>query len=238
MIVKIISYGLAVTVGFILAYLIFAGPSEKQPAMVEQTKIIDSKPLKKTGNQENLLEQIAANSQDKAAEIDQLRTLVKNQATRINELELELKDKIAEIDAKPENPSKLETITMDDFEDRIKGSLKNRFRGVAIELKEDQVAEFNKMFNNSSTKSEWGVEFENQIASFITNGDPNGLHFVEEVNCINQMCRLKVQSNESQSWQELYSSMTKENWFNSMTLVEKSEIPGMHIYYIPKPQDM
>lgn len=239
MIVKVISYALAATLGFVLAYFIFASSSQAPVTVTPSVESVNLPTTKIEVVNTKAIEKIAATAKNAEAEIEQLRALVKSQASLIKELQTDLDETlVVEKEPSEEKPKGLETITMDDFENRIKGSFRNRFQGVAIELKEDQVNEFNRMFEANPLKSEWGVQFENQISNFITNGDPNGLHFVEEVNCINHMCRLKVQSNESQSWQQLYSSMTKENWFNSMTLVERSDIPGMHVYYIPKPQDL
>ncbi|TQV75085.1 hypothetical protein FLL45_09085 [Aliikangiella marina] len=242
MLIKTIPYAMAATAGFIVAYVIFGQPkTEPQNPLPERIPTI-TKP--ETASDSTAFDRpiqvpSPSNLEQSQSELEQLRRLVDTQASKINSLEAALEQYATKESAESDSPPKgLETISMDDFENRMKGSFRNRFKGVAIELKPEQIKEFNRMFDANSQKSEWGVEYENRITNFIANSDPNGLHFIEEVNCINHMCRLKVQSSEAADWQNLYSNMTNENWFNSMTLVEKSDIPGMHIYYIPKPQEM
>jgi hypothetical protein len=130
----------------------------------------------------------------------------------------------------------LETISMADFEKKIKGAFRDRFKGYAIELNDEQNDEFKKMFEREQKRSTWSAEFENSINEFIRVNDPNGIHYVDEVVCNHMGCRLKVQSSEMEDWQKLYSSMTRQGWFDSMTLVKKSDTPGTMVYYIPKPQ--
>ena len=78
--------------------------------------------------------------------------------------------------------------------------------------------------------------FENRVVDFISREDPNSMHYLDEVGCNKSMCRLKVQSTEGEQWQKIYANMTKESWYNSMTLVEKSEDPGQLYLLHSQPQ--
>ncbi len=185
------------------------------------------------------------------AQIDELNQIITAQSERILTLQAELSSLATEVPvvtAPPTEVSKtmvkkeeeiepLVTITTDDFNRKIKDQFLSRFKGYAIQMEGEQLAELQKNFDRQQEKNSWSAEYENHISDYLSRQDPNGIHFIEELNCNKNMCRLKVQSTEGQQWKKLYASMTKQDWYSSMTLVEKNENPNKHIYYIRKHYD-
>ncbi|TQV86876.1 hypothetical protein [Aliikangiella coralliicola] len=205
---------------------------------VGSEKTADSKRLDDSSSN-NEQRQIADNdNQDKDA-IQYLTLLTREQQSKIEQLQQQLNALNPLSKNETENPPKeLQTLSMDDFQNKMKDQFVEQFRGYAIELSDEQLDSVKKTFETSSEKANWNAEYENRITDYIQEADSNGLHFIDELTCNQNMCRLKVQSNEPKNWQQIYSSMTQQKWYNTMTLIEKTDEPGQFIYYIPKPQDI
>ena len=131
----------------------------------------------------------------------------------------------------------LETVSMKDFEEKMKAQFLERFKGYAIELEGERLESIKKEFDRDNGKSEWSNEYENHINAYIQDNDPERLHFVDELTCNNNMCRLKVNSSEPNNWNSLFLSLTQQNWYNSITLKENSEDSSIFIYFITRPQN-
>ncbi|MGX5201052.1 hypothetical protein [Aliikangiella sp. IMCC44632] len=129
----------------------------------------------------------------------------------------------------------LEVLTMQDFETRIKDQFLDRFRGIAIQLEGEQLAEVKTSFSQNQNKDGWSAQYENYISDYFSQNNPSNAHFIEEINCNTRMCRLKVQPGDTNQWKKLYANLTQQEWYSSMTLVEQSESSNTKIYYIPKP---
>jgi|GEM_PF-6209310 len=231
---KIASHIIVLFLGLILGYWLF-----NTPPPVADKRIAQLAPPPVESQNRDALPPPPVETSELADPIlvSKLKTIITTQKEKIEELEFALQQ-IDAIKASQEivDPPVLETISMKEMESRFKDSIKNRFKKYAIELDKEQLAEFQKMFESDQTKETWSAEYENYISRFISEEDRDGLHYVDEINCNQRMCRLQVQTSDEDHWQQLYSNMTQQDWFNSMTLTEKSDIPGMFIYYIPKPQ--
>ncbi len=129
--------------------------------------------------------------------------------------------------------SKLKKMTMKDFEESMKTSFVDRFKGVILELSGSELDNMKKSFTASSDKNDWSNKFESSISNFLTENDPNGDHFIQGLSCNTNICRLEVNTNNSESWDTLYASMTQQPWYNTITLQENSDYPGSRIYYLP-----
>ena len=248
MLIRIITSLMIFTLGIIAGYLIFssnepmANSNQPAPSSATVEPEASSKETPLTGNSATASQESQPQLSDASPDSAQLKAQLESKDQQIAQLKRALAESNKRLTkSKPSNEDKvqsLQSISMEDFEEKLKGSFRDRFKGYAIEISGDQLDNFRKAFEGEQSKETWSAEYENHINEFISNTDPNGLHYVEEVNCNKALCRLKVQSGETESWQRLYSEMTQQEWFNSITLFENTDDPGSHIYYIPRPQDL
>lgn len=241
MLIKIIQHLMTLTVGVLAGYLLFTPPKtpqvviEPQPIASTET-IITSTPVELADtkaisdiNEETL----------NTSEIEQLKQLVKSQARQILQLKDNIKvqaEAIAANKKQADEPEKLKTMSMKEFEDDIKNKFLNRFRGYAITLEKEQLKDIKTSFEAQQARSSWSAEYENYISDYMSKANPDNLHFIEELSCNKSMCRLKVESNNLDNWETIYSQMTQQNWYNSITFIERSNDPNRFTYYIPKRQ--
>ncbi len=240
--VQIIKYFFIFIVGLISGYFIYSSIQEneqsdgliieqaeniqpiQQPTLTELTETQKTGQLELTNNDLSLLNQ----------QIEQQQQLIKKLQQNLIEQQNINRELLV---TKEESTTSLEAISLEDFEKQIKDQFVNKFKGYAIELKGEQLTRVKESLEKDATKAEWNAEYENNITAFISDSDPNGLHFVDEMSCNQSMCRLKVQSNDTEHWKKLYHQMTNQSWYNSITLTEPSSDPSIFIYYIPQPQD-
>ena len=131
------------------------------------------------------------------------------------------------------NDPPLKKMTMQDFEESMKDSFVDRFKGVVLELSGSELEAIKKSYSDSSDKNDWSYQYENSITNFLSANDLNGDHFVQTINCNTQICRLEINTNDDESWSSLYASMTQQPWYKTITVEENSDYPGNHIYYLP-----
>lgn len=148
----------------------------------------------------------------------------KNQSTTINQ---------PEPNSESESEAKLTTMNMQTFEESMKTQFTDQFKGVVLQLEGQQLKDIKQSFDQSSEKNEWSNQYENSIANFLATHDENGDHYLQSLNCNTRVCRLEVNTNDSDNWNSLYAKMTNEPWYQSITVQEKSEYPGNVIYYLP-----
>lgn len=131
------------------------------------------------------------------------------------------------------NDPQLKKMSMQDFEESMKDSFVERFKGIVLELSGNELKAVKESYSNSSDKNDWSYQYENSIAHFLTENDRNGDHFIQTINCNTKVCRLEINTNNDESWNTLYASMTLQNWYKTITVEENSDYPGNHIYYLP-----
>ncbi|MBV1910736.1 MAG: hypothetical protein KUG78_15645 [Kangiellaceae bacterium] len=129
--------------------------------------------------------------------------------------------------------SQLQKMSYTDFEHSMKTSFTDQFKGVVLQFEGKRLEDIKKSYQSSSDKNEWSAEYENRLASYVTENDINGDHFIQSLDCNSSICRLEVNTNDSQNWDQLYSALTRETWYESITIQEKSDYPGNVIYYLP-----
>lgn len=129
--------------------------------------------------------------------------------------------------------TQLKRMSMEDFEQNMKDSFVDRFKGIILEIDGEQLESMKKSFNSSSDKNEWSNQYESDISEYLAANNPNGEHFVQELSCNTNICRLEINTNDDESWNSLYASMTEQAWYKTITLEENSGYPGNHIYYLP-----
>lgn len=241
MIVNILKYAITLTIGIIIGFFLLDSEKTAEKSTTETTEIDSAVHIDTPGIPAET-ETIQLTTPPITDNSDELKTIINQQQRRIKQLEQALSQRKTQTRqstttaTSPAPSENLETITMRDFESKIQDQFVDRFKGYAIEIEENQLAEFQKGFESNSNKDQWSAEYENSINDFLADADPNNLHFIEEVSCNTSMCRLRVQSSESNHWQQIYSQMTRQQWFNSITLKEPATDPNYFTYYIPKPQ--
>ncbi|MET1257280.1 hypothetical protein [Aliikangiella maris] len=161
--------------------------------------------------------------------LQQQEKIIADLQTQIANLKASLKS-----DSNQAPPPKLKTISVDDFEKEVKDKLFSHFKGYAIKLGENELENIKKSFDGQQTRSNWSAEFENNMNAFFSESNADNRHFIEELNCNDSMCRLKVDSSDMNNWQQIYAQMTQQDWYQSITLVESTDSPNQIIYYIPK----
>lgn len=132
-----------------------------------------------------------------------------------------------------ESEAQLRTMNMQTFEESMKTQFTDQFKSVVLQLEGERLEDIKQSYNNSSEKNEWSNQYENSIANFLATHDENGDHYLQSLNCNTNVCRLEVNTNDSDNWNSLYAKMTNESWYQSITVQEKSEYPGNVIYYLP-----
>jgi regulator of replication initiation timing len=174
--------------------------------------------------------------------LTELDNLINSQQQKIENLQANLERQITLNNQLRITPSEveevkgLESLTMEDFEKKMKNQFFDRFKGYAIEITGKRLESMQKEFDRDSGKLEWSSQYENHISNYIQDNDPERLHFVDELNCNSNMCRLKVSSSEPNGWNRLFLNLTQQTWYNSITLKENSEDPTTFIYFITKPK--
>lgn len=236
-----IKHAISLCLGIFLGYLFF---SHQPPQPVSEPLPIKAATVTPV-RESDLPPQAPAksdliSSNERAIVNDNHQQVIERQQQTIEQLKVALRqlEEIPPIttDVEELTPDQLETISIEDFEKRIQTQFMQRFRGFAVKLEGEQLEQIRDSFEKDSTRADWNSNYENNISRFISDSDPNGLHYVDELSCNRNMCRLKVQSSEVNSWQKLYHSMTQQSWYNSMTLTESSADPNTFVYYIPRPQ--
>jgi len=185
-------------------------------------------------------------SQDLASQ----RLTIKSQSSQIEALKAQLASsfkgqKAVSFDKESETASEaaslpietkntpLKKMSMQDFEESMKDSFVDRFKGIVLELSGSELEAIKKSFSDSSDKNDWSYLYENSIANFLSENDLNGDHIVQTISCNTQICRLEINTNNDESWSSLYASMTQQPWYKTITVEESSDYPGNHIYYLP-----
>lgn len=241
MIVNLLKYAITLTLGIIIGFFLIE--TEQTPANIAAETIDDSCSIEvNAADVTHLSPPVELKALEVVNNSEKLKNIITEQQHRIKQLERALSKTTAQIidntsTPKADTQESIQTITMKDFESKIQNQFVDRFKGYAIEIEEKQLEDFRRGFDSNSEKSQWSAEYENSINEFLTQADPNNLHYVEEVSCNTSMCRLKIQSGEADNWQQVYSEMTRQKWFESITLKEPSLDPNYFVYYIPKPQN-
>lgn len=263
MLISFIKYLMVLTAGLVIGYLIFTEQSDREhiatdladyeeqsedysiESSLEQVDAFETV-VGINPDQKNQVDDIESTHYSEAKLIAKLNAQIKSQQLKIAELEDLLKRKNVKTAALQlsnsqdilKEPQAIETLSMQDFENKMKDQFLERFKGFAIELEGERLDSIKKEFNKDSTKSNWNADYENNINAFIQDNDPHRLHYIDELNCNSNMCRLKVNTNQPNNWQQLFLRMTQQAWYHSITLSEKSGDPSIFIYFITKPQNL
>ncbi|MDH5432307.1 MAG: hypothetical protein OEY19_00025 [Gammaproteobacteria bacterium] len=242
MVIKLIKYSIAVTLGVIIGFYIQNSGSS---VAIELTNDIEEIT---TNNSESTLLNVGQNSSEKSIN-DELKTMQNDAIQQINHLSQQLKEKDKvinelkkqlEISPDSDEPTTdvaklLRTISFADFRQIVDDSLQRRFNDYLIQLDQNESDEINLAVTRRPKKNDWNEELKSNIHQYIKSQDQDNLHFVEDIICNSNLCRLKVQSDDHQHWKNIYYSMTRQDWFDSPTIMSKSNDPNVFVYFISKP---
>jgi hypothetical protein len=169
-----------------------------------------------------------------AAEIQQLLKQIELLQSQLKSQQTQKNNSLANNQAQqPQAETELRTMNMQTFEESMKTQFTNQFKGVVLQLEGQRLEDIKQGYASSNEKNEWSNQYENSIAEFLATQDMNGDHYLQSLDCNTNVCRLEVNTNDTNSWNRLYAKMTNQTWYKSITVQEKSEYPGNVIYYLP-----
>jgi len=128
----------------------------------------------------------------------------------------------------------LTKMNIEDFNNMMQKSILSRSRSIILQFDNNRIEELKKDFENLPAPDEWSTNYQDKISQFITENDNSGDLFINSVDCRISLCRLEVNTNGSQQWEELYLKMSQQAWFQSVTIQEKTDYPDTIIYYLIK----
>ena len=134
---------------------------------------------------------------------------------------------------KENNNAPLKKMGMDDFESLTKETFIDKFKGVVLSVSGKQLESLKKGFENSVDSDGESLAYQNQISDYLLNNNPYSEHYVDDIRCQGDICRLEISTSNEDNWNQLYADMTRQDWYTSITFEEESEYPGQHIYYLP-----
>ncbi|WP_196141087.1 hypothetical protein [Aliikangiella sp. G2MR2-5] len=242
MLVQLVKYISSLLAGFVIGYMVFGSsiPTSTSNELYDSESITKRPPKEQYLIQEkSKLSAISKNmvSPSSAGKTTDTEEKLRLSKEKILQLEKEIEKLKWEVAAlTPEEEKAIRTITMDEFENQMKSHFQNRFRGLVIQLGEDQMKSIKEDFEKVLDKAEWNSLYESRINQFIRDNDSEGLHFVDEFRCNSRICKLSVNSNDENHWNRLYLSLTKQEWFQSMTISEGNDVVGRLTYYITSPK--
>ena len=173
--------------------------------------------------------------QDRDLEIIKLQTQIAS-LSKQNQLsdndEINSDEKLSAESNQVKDPT-LKKMSMKDFEESMKDSFVDRFKGIVLEISGEELDAMKKTFSETNERNEWSNRYEESIANFFADNDRDGEHFIQSINCNTKICRLEINTNNDATWNTLYASMTEEPWYKTITLEEDTGYPGNHVYYLP-----
>ncbi len=233
MIMSVIKYLMSFVIGISIGFFVFSNQNAVQPSEEEITSTIEreySPPVFK----EIPVTDVTASKEDISDVVDSKDRIIDRLKKRIESLELKLSS-IAE-----NNPEELQTepkltkLSMKELRKRMNNDFKDKFKGMVVESSERELSNMKRAFESDQTENQWSKQYTENINDFLDNGDIASEHFIQNIECKSHMCKLEISSNNDESWGKLYSSMTEQDWYQSITFMEKSEYPGFYVYYLPR----
>jgi hypothetical protein len=193
-------------------------PSTKaiQAATPEKTQQTTLTPLKSSGiNYEQLLK-------DKDLQIATLKTEI--ELLKISNIENQADENKPTIMTKP--------MTMDDFGKNMISSMMKDIKNVIIEPSEDEAADLRKSFAEEDTFAEDAIKRTDEIHNYLQSINENNQFYIDNLECGIKICQLEVTTNDTEKWPASYASLVSQDWFNNITMKEKSDDPNKFIYFI------
>lgn len=235
---NLLTHLLAFALGITASYIVFSyttntttQENKDETMILSESLDTEDSPMEKTNNFQDYQQLIDDKNSQIAQLKRQLSTISKAPSTVMqSDKGDDQKDQLAESN---KNNSRLKKMTFEDFEDSMKESFTDRFKGVVIELSGEKLDDIKQAFSQSDETNEKSVQYENSISNFLAENNSDGDHFIQSLRCNTHICRLEVNTNNNDSWNVVYGSLTQQSWYESITIQEASEYPGNIIYYLP-----
>lgn len=184
-------------------------------------------------------ENLSSDSTDQEANI-LLKEIIAQQTNTIEQLNaniLNLSNQLASL-LKSENIATDEKpplikMEMADFEDLTKEIFMKKFKGVVLSISGKHLESLKRGFEGSVEQDEKSLAYQHNISRYLLENNPYSEHYVDDLRCQSDICRLEISTSNEEAWEHIYAGMTREDWYTSITFEESSDFPGQHIYYLP-----
>ena len=204
----------------------------------ENVNSIKSKPILEYVSNEQIDTSSLDNSTDE--ENRHLKIVIAEQAKTIEKLNfniLELSNRLSSllkndnIDSDKNRP--LVKMEMEDFENLTKETFVEKFKGIVLSISGDRLESLKRGFEGSVDQNEKSLAYQNNISSYLLDNNPYSEHYIDDLRCQGDICRLEISTSNEKTWEQIYAGMTRQDWYTSITFEEESEFQGRHIYYLP-----
>ena len=170
-----------------------------------------------------------------------LKRIIAKQANTIERLNTnisDLSDQIASLLNNDKNivskeNSPLIKMEMDDFENLTKETFVEKSKGIVLNISGNRLESLKRGFERSLNQDEKSLTYQNNISGYLLDNNPYSEHYIDDLRCQGDICRLEISTSNEETWEQIYAGMTRQDWYTSITFEEESEFPGRHIYYLP-----
>jgi len=170
-----------------------------------------------------------------------LKRIIAQQTNTIERLKTNISDlseKIGSFLLKNENiasneNSPLIKMEVDHFENLAKETFVEKFKGIVLSISGNRLEALKRGFEGSVDQDEKSLAYQNNISGYLLDNNPYSEHYIDDLRCQGDICRLEISTSNDETWEQIYADMTRQDWYTSITFEEESEIPGRHIYYLP-----
>ncbi|PHS16791.1 MAG: hypothetical protein COA86_11025 [Kangiella sp.] len=206
----------------------------------EKEESITSTPRIDDGANEPIEVPLPYNSNNTEEQGD-LKKMIAKQADIIKRLNTDisdLSDQLASLQLKNENIASDENpplvkMRMDDFENLTKETFIEKFKGIVLSISGNRLEALKRGFERSLDQDEKSLAYQNNISGYLLENNPYSEHYIDDLRCQGDICRLEISTSNDESWEQIYADMTRQDWYTSVTFEEESEFQGRHIYYLP-----
>ena len=130
----------------------------------------------------------------------------------------------------------MQIMSFEEMTDSLQETLRNQFRNRIFIVPEKMMRQLKEEFLEESY-STWGMEYQDKILDFFVTADAENQYYLQNIECKTKICRLEVNTENGAVWRQIYSSMTHQDWYSSITFQEESDYPGTVIYYLMRDED-
>jgi len=202
MLIRAITYLVTLSLGALGSYLFLSSNQQPESKKISQlSSQIDVSTLQvgDSINQQTLdkLNLLIKSQQIKIKELQNTRsanTSITGQAEEFQQSE-NLEDDISS--------NKLESISEKSFQGLISDHFIDQFKGYSVEVESIGFERMTKSFDRNKTRADWNDAYEENINNFIYESDTDGIHYLEQVICNSNTCRIKVITDEGDKWEKL-----------------------------------
>jgi len=109
----------------------------------------------------------------------------------------------------------MQVITYRDIERKFMAIAEREFKHTLIQLDERQTQSRERILKQLA-ETQWSQSYAQKLTQYLLENDPNGLHFVNELECRGSYCKLAVTTSSPGDWNQLIRNMSETEWYNSL----------------------